>query len=120
MREIGLYVGKKTAMAATARGEVLRRKMESGPLGRLMAVAQMITGFIPDGQAKPDKDHEQWCRGVLRGLGYDPDTHLLSRRGEALIVRDFVGDPQKAYRPKTLKALSKDRAFMAGFAEEAR
>ncbi len=118
MREVGLYVGRSTAMAATARGEHMRRQLGSGPLGWLGAVATVLAGRVPEGIQRTDQGTEQWCRGVLRGLGYDPDTHTLSRKGDAIVVRDHLGEPVKAYRGRALKLLQQDRAFLAGFAQE--
>jgi len=127
MRETGLYVGKSTALAATARGAHLQRQMAGGPLGRLMALATVITGHVPDAVQHRDKDSEKWCRGVLRGLGFDPDTHTLSRKFRhgrkgrgvmVLLVRDHLGEPQRTITERELEALQGDAGFLAGFGEE--
>lgn len=127
MQETGLYVGPKTAMAATARGETLRRRMGSGPLTKLCAMVQVLFGVMPDGMPEQDPEKAAYCRGILRGLGYDPDLHTLSKkkvtrsRGRTLvvlIVRDHVGDPVQSVDEKRLAALQDDADYLAGWAQE--
>lgn len=123
MGEVGLYVGTQTAMAATARGEYARRTMGAGPLGWLAIVAKVITGRDIDGRRPQDPAKVAYCRGILRGLGYDPDTHTLSRRtrpavSAGLIVRDHLGEPCEFVSQRRLRDLSADADFLAGFAQE--
>lgn len=122
MREVGLYVGKKTAMAATARGECLRRRLNGGPLSWLVATFAVIAGAVPEGTPDVNPDVRDWCRGLLRGLGYDPDTHLVSKKvsskGTSVLIRDHVGEPVRALSQKVLAKLQTDKQFLAGFVQE--
>jgi hypothetical protein len=58
---------------------------------------------------------------VLRGLGYDPETHELSRRRRpfpGFIVRDVDGRPVQFVSEKQLKKFINDPLFLSGYAEE--
>jgi hypothetical protein len=122
MGETGLYVGNKTMMAATARAENVRRTMGVGPMAWLTVVAQVIgLGRVPEGYREGDPRNRAFSRGVLRGLGYDPDTHTLGKRAghwPGLVVRDHVGDPQAFISERKLRELGSDPNFLEGFAVE--
>lgn len=117
-----IFVGEETLTAARVRDAKLRRGLgaAAGPLAWLITVAGALLGKKIEGPVQ-EKHAAAFARGVLRGLGYDPETHELSRRRRpfpGFIVRDQDGKPVQFVSEKQLKKFVNDPLFLSGYAEE--
>jgi hypothetical protein len=114
------FIGDETLTAARVRDAKLRRGLGAGPLAWLVTVAGAILGKRIEGPVQ-QRHAVAFARGVLKGLGYDPETHELGRRRRpfpGFVVRDQEGRAVQFVSEKTLREFVNDPLFLSGYAEE--
>lgn len=84
--EDAFFIGEETATAAKLRQTRLIHQLGQGPGTWLATVLAVLLGKRLPGTPAQERATVAFARGVLTGLGYDADTHQLSRRR-----RRFVG-----------------------------
>jgi hypothetical protein len=99
---------------AAARAENLTRACARGPLQHLAALIGAFLGRTKG--VEQDADHAEFCRRLLRGLGYDPETHIVARKNGGLVIRDHRGEACEWLSAKKLRALMADADFLGAFA----
>lgn len=122
MTEQAIYLGDGTAAANILRNARVSAGLQGSPLQWLGTIVAGLLGKRID-VTPPDLQHAQpFARGVLAGLGFDPDTHELGRRRgrwPGFVVRDAAGRPVRFVSGKELAALQVDASFLAAFEQEA-
>lgn len=116
------FVGDETLTAARVRDARLRQGLTAaaGPLSWLITVMGAILGKKLQGPVQA-RHAVAFARGVLKGLGYDPETHQLSRRRRpfaGFVVRDEQGQPVQFVSERQLMEFCNDPLFLSGYAEE--
>lgn len=122
-REDTFYAGDDTLAAARYRDVRIRVGMSSGPARWLGTALGLVLGKKVPGMPKQDAGVVDFARGFLNALGYDPDTHSLSRRrdpvkGRGLVVRDRLDKEVQFVKAKQVEAMANDPLSMSGYAEE--
>ena len=116
-----VYIGDGTLTAAKLRELKMRHALGQGPGSWLATVLAFLLGKQLPGAPPQNRDVTAFSRGLLSGLGYDPDTCQLDRRQRpfpGLVVRDSAGKPLQFVGEKALRKLTDDPLFMSGYAEE--
>lgn len=119
--EATVYIGDGTAAAAIMRNQRVSAGLQSTPGRWFGTVIAALLGRRIDVTPKGLQDKRAWARGMLAGLGYDPDTHELVRKGgvfPGLVVRDAAGKPVRGVSQRQLHALQFDDGFLERFDAE--
>jgi hypothetical protein len=119
--EDAFFIGEETATATRLRQTRLQHQLGQGPGAWLATVFAVLLGKRLPGAPAQAPEASKFARGFLRGLGYDPDTHQLSRRRRpfpGFVVRGPQGEAVRFLRERELKALVEDPNFMAEYQEE--
>jgi hypothetical protein len=119
--EDAFFIGEETATAAKIRQTRLIHQLGQGPGQWLATVLAVLLGKQLPGTPAQERATVAFARGVLTGLGYDPDTHQLSRRRRpfpGFVVRGPDGRAVQFVTEKVLRDLVNDPMFMGGYAEE--
>lgn len=122
MNEEAIYVGDDTAAATLLRNERVNAGLQGSPVKWFGTIVAALLGKRVDVTPPALAHAKGFARGVLAGLGFDPDTHELGRRRgkwPGFVVRDAGGHPVRFVSAKELEALQVDAHFLAAFSEEA-
>lgn len=120
MAEDAFFIGEETATALKLRQTRLQHQLGQGPGAWLATVFAVLLGKRLPGAAQADAA-VKFARGFLRGCGYDPDTHQLSRRRRpfpGFVVRGPRGEAVRFLRERELRELAADPNFLTGYQEE--
>lgn len=121
MAEDAFFIGEGTATATKLRQTRLQHQLGQGPGAWLATVFAVLLGKRLPGAPAQAPEAAKFARGFLRGLGYDPDTHQLSRRRRpfaGFVVRGPGGEAVRFLRERELQELADDPSFLAEYREE--
>lgn len=121
MAEETIFVGPDTAAAELIRNARVIKGLQATPLKWFATVLAGVLGRRVDHTPAKLRDTVPFARGVLAGLGFDPDTHELSRRRGSkpgLVVRAANGRPVRFVSETQLRKLQNDEEFLNAFASE--
>lgn len=121
MAEQTFFIGDDTFTAAKILQTRLQHQLGQGPGAWLATVFAVLLGKRLPGAPAQASEATRFARAFLRGLGYDPDTHQLSRRRRpfpGFVVRGEDGRAVRFLREQELRGLLEDDNFLRGYQEE--